>query len=421
MPSPRKKKAPASSKVLAARERALIWIAWSASMAQEHAQLEQVLPLSTAAPDFKLARAIYTILPTEAGLAALAMIDEAWGWGSNVSALRQEALEAPSGQADRLASLMMGFSQAPWRRWACASAHPGALFDALDALGHREPAIASLGAASLPCLMGFSGLPCHTWLRSASERSSAGAFAASSHGREYCTLFQDLLPLAPDAFPNLPPRPGYAPDFSRACDAMDMASTQPGQELVFAALGLAQREARPAPREPLAAAASTPFFRRLLGSSAAGLPKTLDHDWPLLRALFAHRGPGNDSPRKFIELGASLTDVAQGLELWEHAVQPECETGSEGWYAPIDDELLGLLCDNLDALEPRGLIASWGRAGGDKAWSKAVTLTDFYDLALDPGRARRARETLAPWQVKMEARQLALATPGAPSRPHKAL
>lgn len=404
-----------SPKVLAARKLALDWTAWSGSMAAEHQQLERSLPASTASPDFKLARAIYELYPTEPGRAALAMIDAAWGWGPAAVALRQEAMEAPRDEAPRLASLMMGIPLAPWRRWACASAHPDALFGALDALAHREPPIASLGAASLPCLMGFSGLPCHSWIRSASERSSAGAFASSSRGHEQFNFFHDLVSRAPDAFPDLPSRPNYAPDFSRAFDAMEMASANPGQELVFAALGLAELLARPSPPEPLERALAAPFFRRLLGSQAAGLPKGTDHDWPLLRAMFMPRPMGDEAPRRLIAMGASLTDISQGLALWEHVVQPQCETGSEGWYAPIDEGLLSLLCDNLDALEPRGLIAAW-RSPNPKPSGKALTLADFYDLALDPARARAAREQIAPWLVKMEARQLRLSTPDAPSR-----
>jgi hypothetical protein len=222
--------------------------------------------------DFRLARAI---LRRDSYKQALATDENAWGWSSEISELRETAFEASAGSARHLAGLMMSHPDAPWRRWACASAQPAALFDALDALGHREPAIADLGAASLPCLMGFSGLPCHTWIQSAARVSSAGSFSSSSSFGSHFFSMQELFGLEPSAFPDLPTRPGFGADLSRASDAMLMADSFPVREIVFASLGIELYVGRPCIAEPLAAACSTPFSRAFLARPRQGFPRTL--------------------------------------------------------------------------------------------------------------------------------------------------
>ena len=421
-----------------ARDALAIWRAWAPAHEDEFQSLRATLPAATREPSFALARAIlmasrHNGAPSKAPPAAalddsretrqaamfakwahqkiwapgnaLALRDSFWAWTPETIALREEAFEAPSKDAPRLALAMTRMPDAPWRRWACASAHPESLLEELDQLAFQEPPIANLGAASLHALMGFSGHPAHEWISILAKASSAAGFCAESGGSERFNFLHDFAKMMPSPLPNLPLRPGCGADYSRSLDAMDAAASTPAEELLMSCAGIAWHYKRPSSFEELAASRSEPMLRSLMSAQLGGFPKDFDRRWPLANALRLTRDQGMDPMRILADLGGDFEDIHAGLTLWEHAVEPESEQGSEGYYAPITDTLMALLAERLDQMVPIRLTARWARMRPDRQWDAIVNLPSFYDQALDASRARSARDKCEPWLAKMNAKR----------------
>lgn len=364
---------------------------------------------------------------------ALACQDELWGWSKAEIRLRERAFDASDpALAPRLAQAMARLPNAPWRRWSCASPIAAALLHALDALGHREPAIANLGAASLPALMGLSGVPVAQWARAVANASRPEAFVAesSSWRDSHSSFFQDFLKQRPDAFPHLPTRSGCGEDYSKAVDVQFTAVSTPERLVRQAGLGLLDHPRLNSPPGAFAKALQTPFFNACLSQSASGLPEGFDHCWPLAYPHVASgsgRAPYDQLRAARLALasqGARSTDIHEGRPIWESFVECVSEQGSEGDFAPIDDSILELLFNTGADFRSTTLRPESRRARLAGA-PERLSLADYYRLALDSHRADMALETLSPWIEKCQARAereaLEAACPEAPSRRHAPL
>lgn len=413
------------------------WRAWGPEHEQDYQALLGTLPKSSAIPDFRLARAILErhrkLAPPRKTRAtklerphsvdqawepgsALALRDETWGWSQAVGALRERAFdERDASRAAPLANEMALHPEAPWRLWSCASPIASVLHRTLDERGHREPAIENIGAMSLAAAMGFSGRPVSTWIARVAEICLPEAFVADSCSSDNFFFFPDMANKDASLFPDLPIRKHCSPAYSRALDVMELSARPPAISLALSAMGISGAPERPAEPEALAPALASTFLRTTLSGAGSGLPHGFDRKWPSYFALFSSRD--GKFFAQALNLGCSVRDVFDGRMIWEHAVEPYSETGSEGNVAPIDDALLKLLFEAGADFRSTGLSRIWG--GRFKNFpDRDATLCEFYDAALDLHRAGAARKLLAPWIARCDARELEACTPSSAAHTH---
>jgi hypothetical protein len=440
-----------------AAQQLLLWRSWGAEPSRADAYLTMVrsMPEPSAAPNFAFARALLqdhrALAPVEkarpdldtvsteqereayfshgrhmtswAQGTALAMRDAAWGWDKSIVFLREQALSTSDDvQATELARQMAAWPEAPWRRWACASPIAEALLAALDQAGQREPAIASLGAASLASLMGFGGLACSTWIKTIAESSTPDGFVADVGSESGFHFVQQMLARHDDIAPSLPVRKNCAEDFSRALDVMDLASQAPAMSMCFQAMGMDGWMTRPAPSAPLAAAQSSSFAQSCLSNARSGLPAGFDRAWPISHVMSLMRGAGVDPLIRMSAAGGSLLDIYRGEPLWESAIEPIAEQGSEGYFAPIDDALMEQVVASGADLRHTELGRRWARSHRRPEWNKDCSLTEFYTMVLDPPRATHANEIAGKWVALCEKIDIEAATAlGSPKSKARAL
>lgn len=424
------------------QERLRLWRAWGEARERDFQAAIALLPGPAPTLDFSLARALLTAHrqapslnpPPAAGLVfswsaqqaiwnyekdsaasrALACADDLWRWSPDEIRLRERAFSLSDPLlAPELAREMARLTRAPWRRWSAASPAAPALFNALDALGHQEPAIAAFGAASLPALMGLSGLPVAAWAQAVARVSRPEAFVAESaptHHIFSSQLFSELLAAHPEAFPDLPARDGCGENYSRSLDVESVAFATPERLARQSALGLMDHPRLPSLAADFEAAMASPFFKACLSQRASGLPKGFDHCWPLAyprapsgSGASRERSDHMNALRELVRQGARSDDIHNGALIWEPFVEATCEQGSEGYYAPISHEILALLFDSGADFRSTSLRPELMRSRLVGA-PERMSLADYYRLGLESHRADMALETLAPWMARCLAR-----------------
>lgn len=416
------------------------WRAFSLRHGRAYDEFVGKLPEPTAEPHFRLARSLLERArkpqrplkggthdvsqyePAAEGARALALDDELHGWSSQVAALRERGLAAPAGEAPGLAREMSRCDGPPWILWACAARAPRALLGALLREGVRHRAGIPLGAMGLQAAMGFSGLPVGSWVGRLARACDPSGFCADSAtmANGSFLFLQDVALRRPKAFPDLPIRQGCGDNYSRAVDAMLACATPPSTSLLFSALGHASNEKRPAEPELLAPLLDDPFLRATLSARSGGLPAGFDRQWPLVRAFAASWGEPHELALRVRGLGADVRDVCEGQAVWEIQVEPTCETGSEGLYAPITPQLLEALFEMGADFGSTGLGQAWSRRATDRALAaklaRDMSLMDFYALVLPVWRVESTRADLAPWIARGEARGLDASIPRSTAR-----